>query len=143
MCTTSQYPNTHEFPWRISLNLDQNTCKNLLAALLNTLRLRITVDKVGEIRSKEEADNNGDERNPAANVTSQYIEEILRQVQGDVGDQQSGEQVCPPVCPVQYQQISATKEKTIFLSVVDAKMWTLDLVLNENLRSSWICKRYR
>ncbi len=101
------------------------------------------MDKVGEIRSKEEADNNGDERNPAANVTSQYIEEILRQVQGDVGDQQSGEQVCPPVCPVQYQQISATKEKTIFLSVVDAKMWTLDLVLNENLRSSWICKRYR
>jgi len=113
MCTTNQYPNTHEFPSRISLNLDQNTCKNLLAAPLNALRLRITVDKVGEIRSKEEADNNGDERNPAANVTSQYIEEILRQVQGDVRDQQSGEQVCPPVCPVQYQQISATKEKTI------------------------------
>jgi hypothetical protein len=62
-----------------------------------------TVNNVREDRGKEEADNNGDERNPAANVTSQYIEEKVRQVQSDVRDQQSREQVCPPVCPVQYQ----------------------------------------
>jgi len=66
-----------------------------------------TVNKVGEIGGKEETDDNGNECNPAADITSQVAEQKLRQVESNVGDQQSGEQVCPPVCPVQYQQISA------------------------------------
>jgi hypothetical protein len=66
-----------------------------------------TVNKVGEIGGKEETDDNGNECNPAADITSQVPEQKLRQVESNVGDQQSCEQVCPPVCPVQYQQISA------------------------------------
>jgi hypothetical protein len=77
------------------------------------------VNNVREDRGKEEADNNGNECNPAANVTSQYIEEKVRQVQSDVRDQQSREQVCPPVCPVQYQQISAKNgTKCLRLSIL-------------------------
>jgi hypothetical protein len=69
------------------------------------------VNKVGEIGGKEETDDNGNECNPAADITSQVAEQKLRQVEGNVRDQQSREQVCPPVCPVQYQQISAKMEQ--------------------------------
>jgi hypothetical protein len=78
-----------------------------------------TVNKVGEIGGKEETDDNGNECNPAADITSQVPEQKLRQVESNVGDQQSCEQVCPPVCPVQYQQISAKNgTKCLRLSIL-------------------------
>ncbi len=69
------------------------------------------MNKVGERGGEEETDDNGNESNPAADITSQVAEQKLRQVEGNVGDQQSREQVCPPVRPVQYQQISAKMEQ--------------------------------
>lgn len=71
-------------------------------------QLQITMDRLRQLGGEEEAYHHGNEGNPQTNVAPQEVEDEAWQLQGQVGYEQGGQQVCPPVGSVQHQQIDGS-----------------------------------